>query len=169
MRRGISEKSVKVLNPLPRLADAAILEKAGLADTAEAFNHTPLDIDWQYSGGDEREFVRLAPGASQILRASDAAVMMRECGERGLAMVQLTDNEETVEKACDDAIKRAILFYSDRGNKRLQNIRKRFGLTKEEMEENKHEHWSFHYNQAISDLLRAELNKAPAKKRAAKE
>jgi hypothetical protein len=159
MRRGISEESVLVLNPLPNIDDADVLERAGLLDTAEAATLKPLCIDWQYSAGIEREFIRLQPGDTKVLRRSDATAMMHEKAEMGLCMIEMKSTDEQLKTATIGGLKRAMTFYTERGNKRLQNIRKRFGLTREEMEENKHEHWTFYYNQAIADILREELNK----------
>jgi hypothetical protein len=159
MRRGISEESVLVLNPLPAVDDAEVLERAGLLETAEAVDLKPLYIDWQYSAGAEREFIRLLPGESKVLRQSDASAMMHEVAEKGLCLVSLKATDEELKNARAGGIKRAITFYTERGNKRLQNIRKRFGLTAEEMKENRHEHWSFYFNQALADILREELNK----------
>lgn len=158
MRRGITEKSVTVLNSLPPIDDATVLERAGLADVAEAGKLTPLHIDWQYSGGLEREFIRLLPGESQILRESDAQAIMRECAERGLVTHPVGASEDVVLKARVEGMKRAITFYADRGLKRVQALRKKHGLTKEEVEENKYDYWSFYYNQAVADLLREHLN-----------
>jgi len=173
MRRGISETSVFVFNPLPALEDADVLERAGLLETAEAATLSPLYIEWQYSGGREREYIRLLPGERAVLRMSDAAAMMHEKAEQGLTTLRLEGTPEEEKIASVAGLKRAIQFYTDRGNKRLQNIRKRFGLTREEMEENKHEHWSFYYNQAVADLLREELNRlapnAGLQKKRAKE
>lgn len=159
-KRGITEKSLFVFNPLPALTDAEVLEKAKLDDLARAAGRSPFIIEWQYSAGHEREDLVLRPGQRAALRESDAAACMRDNAERGLVTHELDATPEQIEKAAAEGLKRAITFYVDRGAKRLQELRKRHSLTAEEMEERRHDFWSFHYNQAAADLLRAHLAKA---------
>jgi GNAT superfamily N-acetyltransferase len=156
-RRGITEKSVYLTNPLPAFTDAEILKRAGLDDTTEAHQGRTLAMDWQYSAGAEREFIRLHPGDFQIMRASDAGLMLKELSEQGLASYPVDADEATIKQAREQGVRRAITFYADRGLKRVQEIRKKFGLTKDEIEERRHDYWSFYYNQAIADMLRESL------------
>ena len=160
MRRGITESTVYVHNPLPPLSDAEILAKSGLDDTATAASLLPLHMDWQYSFGPESEFIRLMPGDRVALRASDANSMLAELREKGLVSYPLDADEAAIKKAVEAGIKAAIVFFSDRGAKRLTALRKIHNHDRQAMEDNKHENWSFYYAQAVSDLLREHLKVA---------
>jgi hypothetical protein len=168
MRRGITEETVYVLNPLPPIEDAEVLERAGMSETSEAAKLKPLVIDWQYSFGEEREFIRLEPGQRVLMRVSDAQAFLKECAERGLVTHRVDADEATIARVSAEGLKKAIAFWSDRGRQRLITIRKKLGLTKEEMEDSRHEHWSFYYNQALADLLREHQAKGSTPTRAKK-
>lgn len=163
----MSEKAVYVHNPLPALTDAEILAKAGLDDTATPHHISPVYIDWKYSFGEESDYIRLQPGDRHPMQAEFAREMMREKGEQGLVTYPLDADAATVQKACLEGVKRAITFWADRGTKRLTTIRKIHNLDRQAMEDSKHDHWSFYYAQATSDLLRESITRKPAKTKAA--
>jgi hypothetical protein len=164
-RRGITEKSVYVHNPLPPIEDAEILAKAGLDDTAIPADLKPLVRDWTYGSGLTQEFLRLQPGERVIMRESDGNVCLKELKEQGVVIYAIDATPEQVKAACADGIRQAIVFYADRGNKRLTTLRKIHNYDRQAMEDNKHENWSFYYNQSLSEMLRAYLTKflAPPK------
>jgi hypothetical protein len=69
--------------------------------------------------------------------------------------VDATDLEVAEEEA--KAIDRAMKHYARQGNVRLVDIRKKHGLTREEMEDFKYDHWAYYYNQARADILKEAL------------
>jgi hypothetical protein len=166
-KRGITEKSLYVLNPLPPITDAEVLEKAKLDDLSVPRNTTPLTRTWQYSGGFEKEVIVLRPGERQAMRESDASACIAEIGEQGLVTHELDATPEQIEAAVVAGVKKAITFYTDRGAKRLKALRKIHSQTQAELEEDRHQHWSFYYNQALAELLRAYLAQLTKKPKAA--
>ena len=153
MRRGISEKSVRVVNPLPNTTEAELFTKAKLTLFREPTDLPPFEMVFQYSGGDEREVVCLKPGQQHVMRASDANDMMREKGEMGLVLLELNDPAESVHSKTMAGLLRGYRFYQERGHVRVIAWRQTHGLTAEETEERRHEIWQYHVNQAKADVI----------------
>jgi hypothetical protein len=155
-RRGFSEKNYRGANPLPEVTDAQVLKRAGL-DMTEPKDMSPFVLDWIFAPGPDREFVRLNPGDHVVLRQSECPMFREEFKDIGGAVyaVDATDLEVAEEEA--KAIDRAMKHYARQGNVRLVDIRKKHGLTREEMEDFKYDHWAYYYNQARADILKEAL------------
>jgi hypothetical protein len=162
-RRGFSEPVVHVYNPLPDVSDAEILERAGL-DLIDPATRSPWICDWRYSGHDEREWVHLKPGEFLMLRKSELPEFMNENRELGMVVVDDPQDPESIRKATIKGLTAAYTFFKDRGKVRLLAVRKTHGFTAEEMEENRHEHWAYYYNQAKADIIAEVLKDLRAKK-----
>lgn len=166
MSRGITEETVRILNPLPKdVTDEVVLKRAGLDDTATPHNINPLRFEWHYgSGAAELEYLVLEPGDSQPLRESDAEQFLKAHKERGAVKVALDATPEQIETATKQGLQAAITFWGDRGSKRLHAIKRIHNYDAATMEEMKHDFWTFHYAQAICDILKERLRKPVAKK-----
>ncbi len=172
MRRGITETSLRVWNPLPAdITDEDVVEKSGL-DLMRTVPLSPLRRQWQYSFGPERELLVFEPGDSHVLRESDANACLAELKEQGIVAVALDADEDTLAQATRDALRAAVTFYADRGAKRIAAYRRIHGVSKDDMEDVKHDVWSYYYNQALSEMLNERLKalgKKPLAKKTAKK
>ncbi|MGH9557007.1 MAG: hypothetical protein ACRD2Y_14405, partial [Terriglobales bacterium] len=118
----------------------------------------PLVRDWSYGSGLTQECLRLQPsGEPVIMRASDAEVCLKELREQGVISYAIDATEAQIAAAVKAGLQQAIVFYADRGNKRLTTLRKIHNLDRQAMQDNFHEHWTFHYNEALSQMLREHL------------
>ena len=151
-KRGISEKVNHIYNPLPDVSDEEILERAGL-DLIEPAKRSQWICDWKYSAGQDGEWIHLGPGEFLMLRESEVRDFMRENREMGMVVVDDPTDPESVRKATLAGLTAALKFFRDRGKVRLLDVRKTHGFTQEEMEENKHDHWAYYYNQAKADII----------------
>jgi hypothetical protein len=158
MRRGISEKSVFVYNPLPTTSDAELLVAAGIDELTQPAHRSPFMLEWQYSAGLEYEYIELKPGERRVLRESDATEWLRELEEQGGVVHDLDATPEQIRALSIAALQKAAKFFSERGSRRLPEVRKKLGMTSDEMEEAKYEHWAYHLNgakeRAIIDHLK---------------
>lgn len=154
--RGMSEKVFHIYNPLPNIDDEEILKQAGL-DLLEPATRCQWICDWKYSGGDEREYIHLSPGQFLMLRESEIKDFLKECAELGMVVVKDPQDPESIREASIKGLIAALKFFKDRGKKRLMDVRKTHGFTAEEMEENKHDHWAYHYNEAKAHFIAEEL------------
>lgn len=160
MRRGITEKSLRVWNPLPAdITDAAVVERAGL-DLMRTVPQSPLSKQWHYSFGPEREMLTFEPGGSHVLRESDAQACLAELKEQGIVAVELDADDAALAKARSEGLRAAVTFHADRGNKRIQAYRRIHNLSREDLADVKHDIWSYYYNQALADMLNERLKEA---------
>jgi hypothetical protein len=166
-RRGFSEKTFRGANPLPPVTDAEVLKKAGL-DMLDAARKAPFDLDWSYAPGPDHEYVVLHPGDHLVLRESETKDFLYLLGDLGCAIYP-TDCDAVARAEGELAgLKRAHGHYARQGKPRLIELRKTHGLTQEEMEDYRYDHWAYYYNQARADILEEaikEKNKEIAKLR----
>jgi hypothetical protein len=163
--RGISEKVFHIYNPLPDVDDQEILDRAGL-ELMEPAKKSQFTCHWQYSGGAEQEWIHLNPGEFLLLRESEVKEFMKENREHGMVVVDDPSDPESIKAASIKGLTAALKFFKDRGKVRLVDVRKTHGFTKEEMEENKHDHWAYYYNQAKADIIADVLKGLRAKPKA---
>jgi hypothetical protein len=166
-KRGIAEESVCIFNPLPDVEDTDLLKIAKLDELTIAAKRSPFILEWKYSGGLEGEYIELKPGERRVLRASDARLWLKAVGEKGGVVHPMQASETQVRKLAAEGIQRAIKFYKDRGPARLPEVRKKLGLTKEEMEEARHEHWAYYMNAARAEVLERRLRELRSPSKAA--
>jgi hypothetical protein len=160
-KRGFSEKNYCGANPLPDISDAEILERAGL-DVMEPKDMGPFTLDWKYAPGPDREFARLKPGDYLILRESERQMFLTELADLG-AVVYPHGADPFVKATAElKGLRRAMEHFGRQGNTRLIELRKTHGLTKEEMDDYKYDHWAYYYNQARADVLKEAVTKKTA-------
>jgi hypothetical protein len=152
-KRGFSEKVFHGVNAMPDTSDADILKRAKL-DMIEPGKRKPFTLDWRFAPGPDSEFVSLAPGDFCLLRESECHFFLEEFRDIGGVVypVDATDLEKAT--AVVDGMRRAMKHFNDQGSVRLVDLRKKHGLTKEEMEDFKYDHWAYYYNQARADVLK---------------
>jgi hypothetical protein len=153
--RGISEKVRYAFNPLPEITDAVLINKAGLDELMEPIRDSlpPFRITWLYGGGLEAEYVQLNPQEFLALRESEVEEFLREHQELGMVVVEDAHDEEEVRLAAIKGLTKAATFYRDRGAKRLSEVRKNHGFSREEMEDRKYDHWAYYLNQTKAEVI----------------
>lgn len=155
-RRGLSEKSYYAFNPLPPTTDADLLERAGL-DLMDPVSPLPFAVSWKYGGTLESEVVRIPPGDMVMLRGGiEVRDFEKAWSEFGLVVLENPQDLKEVRAKTIAGLQKAVQFWSQRGAKKLVELRKLHGYSKEDMEDYKHDHWIYYINQAKADVL-AEL------------
>lgn len=157
-KRGINEPYVIVCNPLPDVAEEVLLEAAGL-ELIEPANISPFQMDWQWGGGFEREFVTLSPGEERQLRESEAKEFMAVMKPVGAAVWPADASPLEILRAKSDALRTAAKYYHDRGAKRISAYRKDHGIGKDELLERKDDLWAYFLNEEKAKACDAELKR----------
>lgn len=155
-RRGLSEKSYYAFNPLPPTTDADLLERAGL-DLMDPVSPLPFAVSWKYGGTLESEVVRIPPGDMIMLRGEiEVKDFAKAWTEQGMVILENPQDLKEVRAKTIAGLQKAVQFWAQRGAKKLVELRKLHGYSKEDMDDYKHDHWVYHINQAKADIL-AEL------------
>lgn len=152
-RRGISEKSFYAFNPLPAITDAEVLKRAGLSDLMEPAKPLPFYVTWKYGGTLETETVRLPPQEMFVLRESECKEFAREFTEMGMVILEDPADADEVKAKTIAGLQKAQVYWNRTGAKRLIAIRKTHSYSKEDMEDLRGDHWSYHANQAKADII----------------
>jgi hypothetical protein len=155
-KRGFSEQTFLATNPMPDVTDAEVLKRAEL-DMIEPKERSPFMMDWKYAPGPDSEYVSLAPGDSVIIRKSECAEFLTEFGEMGGVVIPTAASELEILQAKAQGLVSAVKKYAEQGKTRLVEIRKGKGLTKEDMDDYKYDHWAYYYNQARSEICAEHL------------
>lgn len=167
---GLNEKHYFIYNPNPVVTDEELLEAAGLSDF-EPKVKDPFHVQWIWGGtAADRDVLQLPSKtfADVTLTATHAATLLKDCGDLGIVLIEdKTDEREILEKS-RDGLQKAYRFWSWRGNERLVGFRQKHGLSREEMEDARHELWAYHYNQAKADRVKEELDRVRAALKAPK-
>ena len=95
-RRGFTESSYVVCNPLPTLTDEEILKDAGLPKS-EPKPLSPFRLIFKYGSGAETETLALQPGDEMIFRESDAKTFQRVLKEEGGCIWPMDADEGTIQ------------------------------------------------------------------------
>jgi hypothetical protein len=166
-RRGISEKSVQLINAMPLVKRADVLRLAKLPEYFERVPDTIGSILIEWDGGENHEIVHLKPGARTVQVESVAATFLKLYAEQGLVRVPLDASDEDERRARLAGLVAARRFYQDRGARKLQEYRAIHSLTNEQLEERRESDlWQIHVNQAIADLIEVEMRAASKAKAA---
>jgi hypothetical protein len=155
-KRGITERLMHVINPLPDVGEAVLLERAGL-DMLEPSKLSPFVYNWKYSGGLETEIVQLNPGDHVALRESEVKEFMAEFKDLGAIAVPADCDEETREKAVLKGLQTAHRHYHNVGGRRIVELKKGRGYSKEDLEDHKYDHWVYHLNAARADVIAEQI------------
>jgi len=160
--RGLREQVVYVHNPLPRVTDRELLDRAKLdyvdgADAPQLFSWL-----WKYDAGVNHETLRLGPGEFQPLRETEARQFLKEFAEAGAVSVEDQDDAEEISKAKLKGLAAAKKFWNVRGTVNAQTYRKRQGIGKDELEENKGDIWPWYRNQEAVVVCDEEMKRIKA-------
>lgn len=160
MKMGMTETTVCIHNPLPVVSEEHLLELAGLNDGAIVpATRSPFILEWRYSGGREREFIDLQPGETKQIRRIGAEMFVKANAEQGAVMFVPGTPLDDVLRLSIAGVQKAIKFWNERGAPRISAYRKLHGLSKEELEEQKHDVWAYFVAaakvKALEDHLKA--------------
>lgn len=155
-KRGISEETVIVENVNPDVSEAELVEHAEL--DIEPSSRPPFRITWIRSFGPERERLSLDPGKTAPLRVSDAREMLKEVADQGVVMYSMDADEAEIKQARVKGLQASQKFHRDRGVTRITAYRKTHGLSLEELEEQKHDIFSFHIHAAQEEAVKTKLD-----------
>lgn len=158
-RRGLSEKTFFAYNPLPLTTDADVLKRAGLDDLMEPANPLPFHITWPYGGTLEKETVRLPPQEYFMLRESECADFVKAFGEQGMVILEDPDDPKEIKAKSLAGLQKALTYWNRIGAKRLVELRKTHGFSKEEMGDFRAEHWIYYSNQAKAEFVAEEMKR----------
>lgn len=174
-KRGISEKSFYAFNPLPAITDADVLARAGLDELMTAVAPLPFHFSWKYGGTNETEIVQYPPQEMSLLRQSECADFVKRFAEEGLVILEDPNDTKEVKTKTIEGLVKALAFWTSRGKKKLVELRKLHGYSREDMEDYRYDHWVYYANQAKADfisdslkVLRAPPRPAPVETVAAK-
>ena len=162
-KRGLSESVVWAHNPRPDDDNATVLLMAGL-ESLPVGSKSPFLLAWQYSGGEEREDLRLEPGAFHALRISESVEIEREMREQGLVLVNDPQNEDEVLAKTEQGLRAAFAFWRERGTPKLIAYRQRHGISDHELEARRYELWAYHVASAKAQLIEARLKEVTAER-----
>jgi len=145
----MTEDTFVLFNPLPDISERELFKRAGLENVDINEHGVPFRFRTVLDG----EFVGIDPGGKIVIRESEVALIKGRATEVGLGIVPSDASDDVVNTETKRALRTAFLFYSSRGKRRLQQLRKTHGLTAEEMDERRDEYWAYHVNGAKADFI----------------
>lgn len=155
--RGITEKTIYLINPLPEVGEAELLKEAGL-DMIEPKEQQPFEMHLQYSYGLEKEQMHLQPQQRLLLRESEGPELLASLQELGAVVVSAEASDDEVAKAHLRGLQTALKYWRDIGG-RLTSLRKDRGLSKEDMEEYRYDYWPYFLAAAKAKYIENEIKK----------
>lgn len=161
-RRGISEKVRYAYNPLPKVKEADLLERAGL----KLIRPSPLDpfeFVWQYGSGADGETVVIQPGDFLPLRSDEMSAFLKKYAEQGGVAVDDPSDKAAVKQAAREGLIAAAEFWRQRGSMRLLEQQKGRGFTDDQMEQWKHNFWAYHLAAAREQAVMEAIEKMDAR------
>lgn len=169
-RRGLREKIVHGLNPLPNVSEEELFDLVGI--DLEPSTISPFVMKFELERGNpDWEKISLNPGESIPLRESEAFAFLSELQELGAVVVSDLHDEEELRNETLKGLRAAHKHYNNRSDNVLRSIRIARGITKDEMEDMKSAEpdWAYWRNSAIAKVLQDRIKslRDPAKKRAA--
>src|SRR3990167_2328881 len=158
-RRGLTERTFFLYNPLPSgITEAELLKRAALPDIVPS-ERPPFAFVWRYSASNERETLVLDAGSTFPLREREARDWLREFKEQGGMLLEDPKNDAALRAAQIDGLRQAVRFFRARGKVRVQEFRKGKGLTPEELEDRRHELYAYHLNEAKAEVVKEHLDR----------
>jgi hypothetical protein len=151
---GLNENMATVMNPLPDIPEKAIIEQTGIIRRPNG--EFGFDLEYQWSVGAEKEFLRMKPGESRILPLSVARSIHKALRHRGFAYVYTGEDPQV--KALE-ALEEAWAFYMNRGPEQLRGVMARHGYKPEDLPEIKRKFAPYLLNETRAKLIRAHIEK----------
>ena len=152
-KRGLSEKSFYAFNPLPAITDADVLKRAGLDELMTPVRVAPFHVSWKYGGVNETEIVQIPPQEMFLLRESECKDFTKRFAEEGMVLLEDPNDAKEVRLKSISGLQRALTFWSERGKKKLVELRKLHGYSREDMDDYRFDHWVYYANQAKADFI----------------
>ena len=160
-KRGLSEKTFYLFNPMPKISDAELLVKAGLPLT-EPKNVDPWQVHWKYGCGLGSEGLRLGAGETWPVRESEVRELLSR-SKREMGIVVLEDESEESKRAGEiEGLRRALPYWRRLGTPWLNEYRKNRGLTREDMEDYRYDLHPYYIAQAKTELIQARIQEIQA-------
>ena len=160
---GISQEQWTLLNPLPRVTQREITDAAAIYDPS-ADDKQDFVMEWQFSTGEEREFIVFEPGRPVQLQKQYAAQALEDLRELGLVQVQRDDIRSAALRGLNEAKK----HFAANGALRLNKEQSRMGYTEEQMKlEHSNKHAPLHRNIARERAIDAEIQRVSVVKKTA--
>lgn len=151
---GLNENMATVLNPLPDIPERTVIAQTGIIRRPNG--EFGFELEYQWSVGAEKEFLRLKPGESKILPLSVARSIHKALRHRGFAVVYT--GEDPLAKSIE-ALEEAWAFYMNRGPEQLRGLMARHGYKAEDMPEIKRKFAPYLLNETRAKLIRAHIEK----------
>ena len=151
MKRGISEKVVYAHNPLPKASREDLLALADLP-LLETGDDIEFTVKFQYGTGLDREDVVLEPGCFFQLRETEAGAVAHALADVGVVMMteaQRNDPKE-VARLQKIGLRRALTFWRERGQVKIDAYRRRHSIDRNEMDEHRYTIWPYY----VADVKR---------------
>lgn len=163
-RRGFSEQTIHLINPLPKADAKEIIAVVATKwpDFVEACRpiQDPFSFLIEYSSGEEGEKMFLHPGMSHPFRASEAKTFLQvHMTEQGLVSIgdDEMDDPLKVIDVCIRGLTRARAFWDARGSQQVLKVRQNMGISKDDAPDHAATLWPYYFNEARKILIEQKL------------
>lgn len=162
----LRDERVQIINFCPDTTLEQLYRDCELMPPVNAESTPAFAIRFQWGAGVDSDAVYIMPGEKRWEPHSLGRQMVKDCGERGIAMVSVPKNakemsEEDIRmqelRQVERAMRQTISFYAQNGLRRLSMLARRRGLNDEALESMREEHYGYYLNERRKELIEKQL------------